>query len=147
MIAIDADYHRACLSRAYRKADAVECDSSESYAAKVIKAQAFNELLDYIEDHCGSGTVLSMTKLTAPYDKHLVSLRCPHSHGHTTRLRQDIVSMFPDIKAIEKPCGCWELVFNEDLSQVVEEMKDTTSPGMRILAPVAKILQRYILEK
>ncbi|KAG7161869.1 hypothetical protein Hamer_G007532 [Homarus americanus] len=55
--------------------------------------------------------------------------------------------MLPDIKAIEKSSGCWELVFNEDLSQEVEEMKDTTSTDMRILAQTAKILQRDILEK
>ncbi|KAG7177329.1 hypothetical protein Hamer_G000651 [Homarus americanus] len=121
--------------------------SNESYAAKVIKAQAFIELLDYIEDHRGFGTVLSMTKLRALFDKHLLSLGCSHSHGHTTRLRQDIVSMLPDIKAIEKSSGCWELVLNDDPSQVVEEMKNTTSTDMRILAQAAKILRRDILEK
>ncbi|KAG7178134.1 hypothetical protein Hamer_G003910 [Homarus americanus] len=55
--------------------------------------------------------------------------------------------MLPDIKALEKSSCCWELVFNEDLSQIVEEMKDTTSTGMGILAQAAKILRRDLLEK
>ena len=122
MIALDAVYHLACLSSLYRKADAVDHGSSESHSVKIIKAQTFEELIDYIEDHRGSGTVLSMAKLTALYDKCLASLGYPHRCGHTTRLCQYIVSMVPDIKDIERSSGYWDLVFNEDLSQAVEEM-------------------------
>ncbi|KAG7159600.1 hypothetical protein Hamer_G004262, partial [Homarus americanus] len=118
---------RANCQRSDDTIDAVDRDSNGSYAVKVIKAQAFNELLDYIEEHRGSGIVLSMAKLTALYDKRLLSLGCPHNH------------------AIEKSSGCRELAFNEDLSKVDKEMKDTTSTDMRILAQAAKIRRRDVI--
>ena len=67
--------------------------------------------------------------------------------SHTTRLRQDIVNTIPDIKEIQRSSGCWDLVFDEDLSQAVQEMKDSTSPDMQILAQAVKILRRDILDK
>ena len=77
-------YHIACLNKIYRKADAAGEGSNESYATRIIKVQAFNELHEYIEDHRGSETVLSMTHLTAFCDRRLTFLSCPQNHGHTT---------------------------------------------------------------
>ena len=37
MVAIDAVYHRACLTRFYRKAETVGCDMTESYKTQVIQ--------------------------------------------------------------------------------------------------------------
>ena len=51
MIVVDAVYHLARLRSLYRKADALDHGSNESHSAKIIKAQAFKELIDYIEDH------------------------------------------------------------------------------------------------
>ena len=36
MVAIDAVYHRACLTRFYRQAETVGCDMTESYKTQVI---------------------------------------------------------------------------------------------------------------
>ena len=36
MVVIDAVYHRACLTRFYRKAETVGCDMTESYKTQVI---------------------------------------------------------------------------------------------------------------
>ena len=115
LIAINAVYHLACVSNFYRRAEALDREASENNTLKIIKAQVFNELLDYVEDQCGTRTVLSMAKLTSLYDKCLASLNYPESHCHTTQRRQDIVSTFPDIKEVEKLSGCWGLMFDLDL--------------------------------
>ena len=69
MIAMDAVYHRACLTKLYRKAETVGCDISESNETQAIRAHPLNELLYYIEDYRGSGETLAMADLTALYDK------------------------------------------------------------------------------
>ena len=122
LIAIKAVYHLACLCDFYRRAETLNRDQSQTKREKVIKSQVFNGLLKYA--------------------KRLTSLGYPESQGHTTRLRQDIVAMIPDLKVIEKSSGYWELVFDKDLNEVVEELKDTTSKDIRILAQAAKILRQ-----
>ena len=142
LIAKNAVYHLACLSKFYRRAEALDREVSENNTLMIIKAQCFNELLGYVEDQCGTRTVLSMAKLTSLYDKRLASLGYPESHCHTTQCRQDIVSIFPDIKEVEKLSGCWELMFDLDLHNTVEELRDSTSGDMRTSAQAAKILHR-----
>ena len=112
-----------------------------------MKAQAIQELIDNIKDHHTSGMVFNMAHLKALFDKRLASLGYPQSQCHTTRLRNDIISLNPDIKAIQKPSGSWDLVFDEDLSQALQEMKDPTSSDMRTLAQAVKILRRDMLDK
>ena len=60
MVAIDAVYHRVCLTQFYRKAETVACDMTESNKTQVIRSHVLNELLDYIEDKRGSGTTLAV---------------------------------------------------------------------------------------
>lgn len=69
MIAIDAVYHRACLTRLYRK-EAVWYDITESNETQVIRAYVLNELLDFIECYHGSRESLTMAYMTVLYDKH-----------------------------------------------------------------------------
>lgn len=60
-------YHLKCLSDLHRKADAVDHGLSESHSVKLMKVQAFEELIDCI------GAILNMAELTALYDKRLAS--------------------------------------------------------------------------
>ena len=102
MVAINAVYHRACLTRLYRKVEKVRCDTKESYTTQLIQVQVVNELLDYIDNNRGSGTPMEMadlTMLTALYDKRLVALGFPDIKCNTTHLREDIEHMVPDIKS------------------------------------------------
>ena len=88
------------MSNFYRRAGALDREASENNTLKIIKAQVFSQLLNYVEDQCGTHTVLSMAKLTSLHDKRLASLSYPESHCHTTQRLQDIVSTFPDIKEV-----------------------------------------------
>ena len=148
MIVLEAVYHLTCLTSLYRKADAADHSSIQTYTAKLMKAQAIQELIDYIKDHRTSSMVFNMAHLKALFDKRLASLGYPQSQYHiTTPLRNDIISLIPDIKAIRKPSASWDLVFDQDLSQTLQEMKDTTSSDMRTLAYAVKILRRDMLDK
>ena len=124
MVAIGAVYHRACLTRFYRKAETVGCDMTESYKTQVIRAHVLNELLDYIEDKRGSGTTLAMANLTSLYDKRLAAFGFSHVKCSTTRLRDDIERLIPDIKLVVQKNLFWHLVFDDDLSKAVADMKD-----------------------
>lgn len=74
MIAIDAVYHCSCLTQLYRRAETVGCDVSDTSEVQVIKAHVFNELLDFIEENRGCGETLTMSNLTALYDRRIASL-------------------------------------------------------------------------
>ena len=90
MVAIDAVYHRACLTRFYKKVESFGCDMTESYKTQVIREHVLNELLDYIEDKLDSGKTLAIAHLTSLYNKHLAVLGFSHLKSNKTRLRGNI---------------------------------------------------------
>lgn len=55
VVAIDAVYHRVCLTRIYRKAETVGCDVTKSNETQIIRAYVLHELLDFTEYYRGSG--------------------------------------------------------------------------------------------
>ena len=101
MVAINAAYHRACLTKFYRNAETVGCDMTESNATQIIRAHALNELVDFIEDYRGSRESLAMGDLTALYDERIVGLVFLHIKCNTTCLREDIEHLSSDIKFIQ----------------------------------------------
>ena len=127
MIAINAVYHRTCLTRLYRRTENVGCDTTERYNTQVIRAQVLNEILDFIKDKRHSGAPIDMVDLISLYDKRLAALGFPHITCNTTHLREDIERMIPDIKSVIQKGRCWSLVFDEDLSNAVADMKDNAS--------------------
>lgn len=92
MIAINAIYHRAYLTRLYRKAETVGCDLTESDPSTY--SQRFT---DFTEDNRGSEAPLALIDLTALYNQRLVALGLPYIKRNTTRLREGIQRVIPDI--------------------------------------------------
>ena len=144
MVSMDAVYHRACLTRLYRKVETIGCDISESNETQVIRAYVLNELLEFIEDHRGTGDSLAMADLTVLYDKRTADLGFPHIKCNTTRLREDVERLIPDIKSVRINRG-WSLVFDDDLSKAVQEMKNNTSTDVSIILKAARILRQEYL--
>jgi hypothetical protein len=77
LISIDALYHLPCLTRLYRQASAIGCDATENSEIQIIRAHVFDEVIDYIEDYCGSGESLQMAKMTSLYDNKIAALGYP----------------------------------------------------------------------
>ena len=75
MIAIDAAYHLNCLTKLYRDAANIEsADYDGDNLTKFLKAQAFAELVDYIESQRGITAVFKMSDIVHLYSSRLVSL-------------------------------------------------------------------------
>ena len=68
-----------------------------------------------------------MTYLTALYDMCLAVLLFSHVKYNRTRLREDIERMIPYIKPVVQKNRYWHLVFDDDLSKSVADMKDKAS--------------------
>ena len=146
MVAIDAVYHRACLTKLYRKAETVGCDMNESNEVQVIRAHVLNELVDYVEGYRGSGESLAMADLTALYDQRIAGLGFSSIKCNTTRLREDIERLIPDIKSVRMNRG-WPLVFDDDLSKALTDMNENRSADVSIILKAAKILRREYFQK
>ena len=74
MIALDAVYHRACLTKLYRKSETVGCYDTESNGTQVIRAYVLNELFDTIEEYRDSGKSLPMADMITLYNKQVAAL-------------------------------------------------------------------------
>ena len=144
MIALDAVYHRACSTRLYRKTETVGCDDTESNETQVIRAHVLNELIDHIEGYRDSGESLLMADMTTLYNKRIAALGFSTIRCNTTRLREDIERLLPDIKSIRTNRG-WSLVFDDDLSKAVLDMKGNNSTDVSIIFKAAKILRKEYL--
>ena len=128
------------MPKVYILMETVRYDMTESHKTQVMQAHVLSELLDYIKDHCGSGTSLAMADLTALCDKYLAVLGFPYIKCNTTRLREYIEYMIPDIKPVQMN-HCLSFVFVDDLSNAVADMKDNISTEVSILHKAANILQ------
>ena len=127
MIAADAEYHLRCLSALYREAYAVESGTTnKNQAEREAKELAFLELVDFVESYRGTGTILPMSKMVMAYEKRLKSLGVVHI-VHTSRLRQQLLDCIPDLTAIQANDRTWDIMFNEDLSHVINEVKKASS--------------------
>ena len=68
MVTLEMKYHLHCLVQYYRKAKHIEsCDSSTTEHEKLIAAQAFSELVEYIEFQHGETQVLNMGNIYQLY--------------------------------------------------------------------------------
>ena len=127
LIAIEAEYHVACLSKLYREAAAHDRGTKGDTNMETIKRElVFRELIDYLEGFRGTLTRIPMGTISKMYQNEL------SSHGldgivHTTRLRGIILSAIPDITQVQHQNGTWDLVFDEDLSEKVNEMNKMDS--------------------
>ena len=86
-----------------------------------------------------------MAYLTAIYDKHLAAVGFSHVKCNRARFREDIERMIPYIKPAVQKNRYWHLVFDDDLSKSVADMKDNTSSEVSTLHKAAQILPKEYL--
>jgi hypothetical protein len=100
--AINTVYHLNCLSRLYKKAKSVDNVEQDSSLA-MLKAQAFSELVDFVESHRGTSTVFIVAELVDLYTSRLISLGIDSPRQHSTRLRQSLLEAIPDLMEVQCP--------------------------------------------
>ena len=152
LIAIEAEYHVGCLSKLYREAAAHERGTNGNTKEEIVKRELiFQELIDYLEGYRGTLTRIPMCNISKMYQNELTN------HGldgivHTTRLRGIILAAIPDITEVQHQNGTWDLVFDSDLSEKVNEMDrmDTefsASEQVMLFAKLSKFFRKDILSK
>ena len=148
MMAQDMLYHLECLVKLYR--DAAACLAKENdvdYPEVVAKAQAFSELIEYLESLRGSKNVLSMGDIYHLYLSRLTSLGVSDVNIHRTRFRQQILDAIPDLTAVKNKSGRYDLIYDEDLSAVIAEYKTSTAKDMLMVAKAVRILRQASLKR
>ena len=120
MIAIDAVYHLLCLAKLYKQAKSVENYDNDPPITGMLKAQAFSELVNFIESYRGTSTVFIMADLVNLYSSRLISLGLDIPRQHSTRLRQSLLRAIPDLKEVQCVVNNrMDLAFDADISMAL----------------------------
>ena len=146
MIAIDAVYHLSCLVKLYRQAASIECaENDENDQSRFLKAQAFADLVDYIESQRGTGYVFKTAEIVNLYSSRLLPLGV-NEYVHTTRLHQQVIAAAgPDLVEVKCPLNRTELAFDDDISQALQELADSCDTEAMALVKAAKMLRQHML--
>lgn len=148
MMVQDMEYHCDCLVKLYREAAAfVAKENDADYPEVVAKAQAFSELMEYLESLRGSKSVLSMGEIYHLYISRLTSLGLTEVNIHRTRFCRQILAAIPDLTAVKNKSGRYDLVYNEDLSRAIAEYKTSTAKDILTVAKAVRILRKASLNR
>ena len=149
LIAIDGVYHLTCLTKLYRKCDAIEneIDTNDNIFIRTVTAQAFSDLVEYVEAERDSDKpFLNMSELSNLYLSSLVSLGVKKEYIHSTRLRKFLLLAIPDLREVNRGVGkCVDVAFDENVTIALDMLADQNiSDEMRDLCKAAKIMRKYI---
>ncbi|ELU13546.1 hypothetical protein CAPTEDRAFT_218243 [Capitella teleta] len=150
LIAMDAVYHAACLTRLYRKAEkAGELKIPESEndmpADECVDEKAFDAMIEHLLEQRGSVALISLISLRTFYLQQLDSFgyKATIDFVHATKLRHRIIERLPDVKFIEKN-RIWYLFFNEDAHHAI---LNCSASDINLLSKAATLLRKDILNK
>ena len=141
MVASDAVYHLSCLSMLYKRAKTTSAKTESQDGVTLQREEAFEDLINHLDELKESGKPIPMKNLTAYYDQVLKSRSGTHINIHTTRLRQEILKRMPQLKAVELSSG-WHLVFDEHVAHL-----NASSGEIDLLSKAAEMIRREILSK
>lgn len=148
MIAIEAKYHNKCLCAVYnraRQASAMEGDDGEEDRLHGI---AFAELVVFMEDMCSdedSAPIFKLTDLAKLYKVRLEQLGVTVDNRiHTTRLKNRLLSEFPDLRAHSKGRDIL-LTFVKDIGPALKKACDHDSDAMHLVR-AAQLVRREMFE-
>ena len=146
MVAIDAQYHRDCLSNLYRKAGLSEREEGTSTTDDSLHGIAFAELVSYIQGYPDSRAVFNMSDLKRLYASRLEELGLKEVNVHSTRLKNRILAAIPSIKAYNEGKEVL-LAFDKDVGSALKELisQDFDSDAL-VLGKTAKIIRRDIFK-
>ena len=119
LIVLGAKYHPYCLGHYHSQVVASDKNSVDSSKTSVCKAQAFSDLVEYIESFRGSHMSLPISDMVKLCESRLISLAID-SHRHSTWLPQDIEDYILDIIVIQNLSGTYSLAFDDFIRHVLE---------------------------
>ena len=150
MIAIDAVYHTKCLAALYRRnANVSENKHEKDTSQDVIFTSAFAELMSFIDSSLENeeiSPVFKLSELKQFYCSKIKQLGGQTSSVHSTRLKNQVLANFPELKAHEEGRDIL-IVLDEDVGRSIRQTSALESEAEAvILARAARILRRDILQ-
>lgn len=148
LIAGDAVYHLNCLVKLYRKCETVknDIDGNDNLTNKTAKAQAFRDLVEYVESHRESDIpFFQMSELCNLYSSRLVSLGLD-CYVHSTRLRESLLSAIPDLREVKRGIGkTVDLTFEKNLTAALDLLAEQSiSDDMRDIQSCKNIKKIHV---
>ena len=98
-------------------------------------------MIDYIESLRRTKATNSVGELHHLYTSRLISLGLTDLNVHRTRFRQDILASVPGLTEVKDPSGHFHLIYDDDLTEAIQEFKINTEEKMMILAKATEILR------
>ena len=149
MIALDAFYHKHCLTNFYRKASSAieKCEYHDS--DRESHGVALAELVTFIEESALNSedglTIFKLSELTTRYTKRLQDLGVEITGRiHSTRLKNRILSQFEDLKSYNEGRDVY-LAFDSDIGSALRVATNLDYDDEAvILSKAANIIRRDI---
>ena len=149
MIALEAKYHRKCLTNLYNRARTSKNAATKLESDDDLHGIAFAELVTFMEDFRREGTVAPVFKLSDLADMYRTRLEqlgaVIGSQIHTSRLKIRLMAVFPDLKAHTQGKNVI-LTFDGDVSEAFKKACDYDDDAMH-LARAAQVVRREIFDR
>lgn len=149
MVAIDAVYHKTCLTALYNRARSAENKvDAKHHADKVIHGIILAELVAYIEERRDESDVVSVLKLkdlSSMYSSRLKQFGYVDTTIHSTRLKERILVSIPDLKAYPQGRDTY-LAFDSEIGIALRKaLESNTDTEANHLAKAAEIVRKEML--
>ena len=150
MVALEAEYHLACLTDLYDRKRALKEKTQEDSMTQCIHGVVLAELVAYIEETKLQESVLPVFKLadlSRLYTKRMEEQDVKvEGRVHSTRLKQRILSQIPDMQAVKEGREVL-LVFNKDVGVVLRQVCESNYDSDALhLSKAAQIVRRDMLK-
>lgn len=149
MVALDAQYHPQCLIGLYNRTRKVQSTGpQDSDRERAMSAVVFAELVLYIEETRQdeeTAPVFRLADLVHLYQSRMEQLGVQlDTRVHSTRLKQRLLSQFPDMRAHTKGRDIL-MAFEEDLGAALDKACELDSDSDAVhLARAAHIVRRHM---
>ena len=138
MIALEAKYHRKCLTNLYNRARTSKNAATKLESDDDLHGIAFAELVTFMEDFRREGTVAPVFKLSDLADMYRTRLEqlgaVIGSRIHTSRLKIRLMAVFPDLKAHTQGKNVI-LTFDGDVSEAFKKACDYDDDATKVFLP------------
>ena len=149
-VASEAKYHAKCLVALYNAADRVKTsEQTESHTTESHYARAFAELVAFIDDTLTDreerSPVFKLSELVHLYRERLIQLSVSSQCVHSTRLKDRILTSFPELQAFKDGRDVI-LTSNEDIGSALRQAcENDPENDVYILVQAARIVRKEVL--